>query len=73
MEKMNSAPSGDHDEIAVAKESVSRPYSDSEPHEKADDEVSVFYNPIRYTCNTVDIAANHDYLERHQADQHANF
>lgn len=63
MEKMNSAPSGDHDEIAVAKESVSRPYSDSEPHERADDEVSVFYNPIRHTYNTVKVAANHDYLD----------
>lgn len=60
MEKTNSAPSGDHDEIAVAKETVSRPYSDSEPHENADDEVSVLYIPIRYTCNTFDIAPNHD-------------
>lgn len=63
MEKTNSAPSGDHDEIAVAKEPVSRPYSDSEPHEKADDEVSVFYIPIRYICNTVHIAASHNYLD----------
>lgn len=49
MEKTNLAPSGDHDEIAVAKETVSRPYSDSEPHEKADDEVSVSHIPITYT------------------------
>lgn len=63
MEKTNSAPSGDHDEIAVAKEPVSRAYSDLEPHEKADDEVSVFHIPIRYTRNTIDIAASHEYLD----------
>ncbi|KAI7778123.1 hypothetical protein LA080_002549 [Diaporthe eres] len=38
MEKTSSIPSGDHDEIAVAKGPVSRAYSESEPHEKADDE-----------------------------------
>lgn len=63
MEKTNSAPSGGHDEIAVAKETVSRPYSDSEPHEKADDEVSMFCIPIKDACHTVDIATSHNSLD----------
>ncbi|KAK7712438.1 hypothetical protein SLS64_004822 [Diaporthe eres] len=42
MEKTSSTPSGDHDEIAVAKDPVSRPYSESEPHEKADDETAQY-------------------------------
>lgn len=58
MEKTISTPSGDHDEIFVAKDAASRPYSESEPNEKADDEVSVSYIPRRYTCGTIGIAAS---------------
>lgn len=54
MEKTNSTPSGAHDEIAVAKEPVSRPYSEAEPHEKADDEVSVSDNLLIRICDTLD-------------------
>lgn len=55
MDKKNLTPSGDHEEIAAVKEPVSRPYSEAEPYEKADDEVSVSYMPISYTCITLHI------------------
>lgn len=52
MEKTNSIPSGDHDEIVMAKGAESKLYSAAEPHEKADDEVSVAYILTRYACHT---------------------
>lgn len=53
MEKSNSILSGDHDEIAVTKGPGSKPYSVSEPNEKADDEVSVRYLSSSSACETV--------------------
>lgn len=52
MEKTHSTPSGDHDEIAMAKEPESTLYSAAEAHEKADDEVSVPYILTTYACHT---------------------
>lgn len=65
MDEKNLTPSGDHDEIAEVKEPVSRPYSEAEPHEKADDEVSVSHIPMRYKCGTIDATTSHSYgIER---------
>lgn len=50
MEKTNSTPSGGHDEIVMAKGSESKLYSAAEPHEKADDEVSIAYILGRHAC-----------------------
>lgn len=41
---------------------MSRPYSEAEPHEKADDEVSLFYIPMKYTSGSIGTAASYGYL-----------
>lgn len=42
---------------------MSRPYSEAESHEKADDEVSVFYIQSGLKCGPIDISAGHGNLD----------